>query len=76
MNSVSITVNNNNTTIELLTSNNLKRLRFDIEFKLYIANIDIVLWVDKPPKRTNESFIVKKEYYTKCEKSKGSTLLL
>lgn len=65
MNSIVVTVNNNHTTIELLTGSNFKRWRSNIEFALGITDIDMTLQVDEPSKPTNESSTVLKEYYAK-----------
>lgn len=68
-------MNNNNATIEVLTGSNYKRWKQDIEFALGIADIDMALREDEPPRPTDKSTRAEKELYAKWEKSNRLSLL-
>ena len=63
--SISLNVNSNNATIEVLIGSNYKRWKQDIEFALSIVDIYLALRIDEPPKSTDKSTAEEKELYAK-----------
>lgn len=56
-------MNNQICSIKTLTGNNLKKWKSDIELALELADLDIALPEDEPPKPNDKSTIEERAYY-------------
>ena len=68
-------MNNNNTTIEILSGSNYKRWRSYIEYTLGMMDFDMALREDEPPKPTDESTKAEIAHYVKWERSNRLSLI-
>ena len=64
-------MNNNLVTIEILTGNNYKEWKKQIDFALGIANLNMALWEAKPADLTDTSTAAEKDYF-----ANGSNLIV
>ena len=68
-------MNNNMVTIEILTGNNYKEWKKQIDFAVGIADINIALREAKPTDLTDTSTTAEKYYFAKWERSNHLSLL-
>ncbi|KAF2291295.1 hypothetical protein GH714_022296 [Hevea brasiliensis] len=68
-------MNNNNATVEMLTTTNFKQWKEEIDFAFSMGEKDLALREDEPAKPTTESSDEQKEQYAKWERSNRLSLI-